>query len=306
MRNGFVDALMDLADSDPGLVLLTPDMGYSVFEKFEALFPDRYYNVGISEQGMIGIASGMAMAGFTPVCYSLVPFVLFRAFEQVRIDICLHNLNIKLIGGGAGWSYESQGSTHHAIEDVAVSRSLPNLMVFSPCDYYSAKQLTKHVFSFKGPAYIRLGRNTNEQIYGYHNYKINQYNLLRYSNRKETLIVSTGRMTRQALKVHKKLNETGIDVDLLDVLQLKPIESSLIKVLQQYNKIITIEEHSLVGGLGSVISQVLFEAGLVPKFIKIGLEDKFCDICGDTDYIDSILGLDVDSLYTKVINLSKT
>jgi transketolase len=304
MRNGFIDELMKIAEQDQSVILLTPDMGFSVFERFQERFPERYYNVGISEQAMVGIASGLAMDGYKPFCYSLVPFILYRAFEQVRIDICSTNLNVKMIGGACGWSYESQGTTHHAIEDLALTRSLPNMTVFSPCDYYSARALTKKAYLINGPVYIRIGKNSEDRVYDLYDYTSDDFNIL--TRGENLLLVATGRMTRRALALRNQLGNADISSTIVDILTVKKFNTvAFMELLESHDKIATIEEHTVIGGIGSLVAELMSGILSKKKLLRLGLDDTFCNHCGDTDSIDRFYGLDTDSIAERIITLVK-
>ena len=163
MRTTFINELIKLAEKDEKIILLAGDLGFSVFEKFREKFPERYYNMGIAEQNMVGVAAGMAMRGKKPYVYSIVPFVVMRPFEQVRVDVCYHELDIKLVGVGGGFAYGPLGATHHSIEDISIMRTLPNMQVISPGDPYEAKNAIIKSYSNNKPTYIRLSKN-NEPL----------------------------------------------------------------------------------------------------------------------------------------------
>lgn len=304
MRTTFIKTLVKLAEEDESIVLLTADMGFGVFEEFKNKFPNRYYNVGIAEQNMIGMAAGLAIIGKKVYVYSIIPFLTMRAFEQIRIDICYQNLNVKLIGVGGGVAYGPAGATHHAIEDLALMRSLPNMSVVAPGDPIEVEIIMNELKDSNFPIYIRLSKN-NEKIVHAKNDKISFSKISQVIQGKNTCILTTGNMLELGEKIYKEHKEKyKQDISVYSVHTIKPLDIETIKTIaKEYNKIITLEEHSIYGGLYSSIMEVL---GLdIKKYnnleiIPVAIKDKFTSIVGDQEYIRNYYGITVKEILKKI------
>lgn len=312
MRTTFINTLIELAKNDDRIVLLTADLGFSVFEKFEKEFPDRFYNIGISEQNMVGIASGLAIAGKKVYVYSIVPFITMRAFEQVRIDICYHNLDVKLIGVGGGLAYGPAGATHHAIEDISIMRSLPNMTVLAPGDPYEAKQSILETYKIKTPSYIRLSKNGEPLIHeNTENLKFEIGKSIMINEGNEILLLTTGNMLEQANEIYKDIYRlTDKKIGFYSFPTIKPIDKEMIlKISKKYKYIVTLEEHSIIGGLYSSISEVLMKNNLkefkLERIIPFAIEDKFSHCVGSQMHIRKCYNLDKESIITEILKINK-
>ncbi len=283
MRTAFINTLIERARIDKSIFLLTPDLGFSVFEKYIELYPDRYLNVGIAEQNAIGVAAGLALSGYRVYVYSIIPFLTMRCFEQVRVDIAYMNTNVKLIGVGSGYSYGPAGATHHAIEDIAIMRSLPNMTVCCPGDPLEAKQLIEQSFSISSPMYIRLGKNNELLIHEKDDVvKFGQASILRKG--KEFALITTGNMLEQGKSWVDSWISEGYDPEFISMHTIKPIDKkTVLSILDRGMNIITLEEHSIIGGLGSAVSEIVAEAGSNCKVIKVGIPDIFSHYVGSQE-----------------------
>jgi len=294
MRTAFINQLIIEARQNPKIFLIVGDLGFSVVEPFAEEFPDRFLNAGIAEQNMTGIAAGLAMEGYTVFTYSIANFPTLRCMEQIRYDVCYHNLDVKIVAVGAGYAYASLGPSHHATEDIGMLRTLPNLTIVSPADPVEARKLTTELCNIPGPAYIRLGKAGEPQI---HNDEadIQRGIPVKVLDGKGTAVFSTGSIVKYALDyiaANKK------DWALYSFPYLKPLHNeSLIEVFNQFENFITIEEHQLNAGFGSLIlenANDLFQAGKIQKFPgirRIGIEDEFISVAGTQDYIREKAGL---------------
>jgi len=286
MRTAFIKTLTKLAEKDKNIYLLTGDLGFSVFEEFKKKFPERYVNCGVAEQNMIGVAAGLALSGKKVVVYSIIPFVTMRCFEQIRNDICLQNLDVKVVGVGAGFSYGAQGPTHHAIEDLAIMRSLPNMTVLCPVDPIETGLAVKAMFKLKGPVYLRLGKSKEENIHSKSfEFKVGRANLIK--NGKDITIMGIGPILKNALNAAEILEkEMNISVRIISMTTFKPLDKNIVlKAVKETKAIFTIEEHSLVGGLGSAVAEILAESKDKILFRRIALPNEFCKEVGSQEYL---------------------
>lgn len=305
MRPAFINALHKLARSNDRIFLLSADVGFSVFERFIEDFPDRYFNVGVAEANMIGVASGLSLSNKIVYVYTMAHFITMRCYEQIRLDICYQNTNVKLIGSGGGLTYGSAGITHHSIEDISIMRSLPNMYVVCPGDPIETEYLIEASLKHKGPMYVRLGKRDPIIHRKDIDFKIGKGLIIKRGD--DLHILSTGNMLETAMIVSGNLERNGLNASVVSMHTVKPIDINLIKELADTGKpIFTIEEHSMIGGLGSAVSEILAELDCNIPFKKIGLPDEYCPIVGSQKYLRKTLGLDVDSIYKIIKEASRS
>ena len=284
MRTTFVNTLKELARQDERVFLVTADMGYSVLETFKDEFPDRFLNTGIAEQNTIGIAAGLASRGKIVFVYSIIPFVTMRCFEQVRLDLAYNFMNVKLVGVGAGLTYGPLGSSHHALEDIAIMRSLPDMTVLCPGDPIETRELIKRSYEYEGPVYIRLGKNGEPKIHPDET-RIEIGKSITVLKGNDLALITTSNMLETGKKWVEEWKQDGVNVSLISMPSLKPFDSSTVKnLIDKEIPIITLEEHSVIGGLGSIISQVIATTGKPVKFQQIGINDEFSHVVGGHEF----------------------
>jgi transketolase len=281
MRNAFSDALVAAATVDPRVLLLTGDHGYSLFDSFRKAYPRQYINCGVAEQNMVGVAAGLAKAGFRPVVYGLAAFVPIRVIEQIKIDICFENLPVLLIGDGAGLVYSHLGTSHQSTEDIACTRSIPQLTVLSPADRYEMTAAMELAFRCESPVYLRIGKSDRGDVHtGPLRLQSGKMIQIRKGSARIALL-ATGSMVKTALE----LAEQGLDADVWSVPAIKPLSKSQLKdIASNADAVITLEEHSVVGGLGSAVSESLAEVHPLPVH-RIGIEDRFSSSCGSWEHL---------------------
>ncbi|MFF2154414.1 transketolase family protein [Paenibacillus chitinolyticus] len=285
MRDTIVNCLIERARIDKSIYLITSDMGYGVLDPFKDEFPDRYLNVGIAEQNSIGVASGLALSGKNVYVYSIIPFVIMRCFEQVRIDIAYMNTNVKLIGVGAGLSYGAAGATHHAIEDIALMRSLPNMTVCCPGDPLEAKALIEESFRYKGPMYFRLGNN-GEPLVHHKSVEIQIGKATEIKSGHDLALITTSNMLAQAKEWVDKLEKMGKSVTLTSFHTIKPLDKEYIReLINRKIPIYTLEEHNIYGGLGTAVAEIIAEHGEKVSFKRIALPDEYSHYVGNQNYL---------------------
>lgn len=298
MRTTFINTLTALAEQDERIFLVTPDMGFSVLETFQERFPDRFLNVGIAESNAVGIAAGLALSGKVVYVYSIIPFVCMRPFEQVRVDVAYMNTNVRLVGVGAGLSYGPAGGTHHAIEDVALMRALPNMSVVSPCDPWEVEQAVKLSVDHAGPMYIRLARN-GEPVVSDGNAVLSYggLNALRRVPDADVLLLVSGNASDIALSVQEGLAGVGHRADLVSVPFLKPLAAeSLLAEMRSRKLVVAIEEHCQTGGLASAVAELLVTSELRPRFRAYNLGDRYSHVVGNQKFIRERFGFTADAI----------
>ena len=279
-----METLKELARQDERVFLLTADMGYSVFETFREEFPDRFLNTGIAEQNTIGIAAGLASRGKIVFVYSIIPFVTMRCFEQIRLDLAYNKSNVKIVGVGAGFTYGSLGSSHHALEDISIMRSLPNMTVLCPGDPIEARELIKQSYEHTGPVYIRLGKNGEPKIHP-EDKKIPLGKAIEISDGNDLILITTSTMLETGKRWVDEWKDEGISVSLVSMPTMKPFDTeSIKKFILRDMPIISLEEHNIIGGLGSAIAEVIADTGIGVKFLRLGINDKFSHFVGGHDY----------------------
>ena len=251
MRNAFADELFKLASKDEKIILLSGDIGNRVFDNFKKNFPSRFYNCGVAEANMTGIAAGMAMCGLKPITYTITPFNTTRCLEQIRIDICYHNLPVIIVGVGAGLSYSSLGGSHHSCEDIAFLRSIPNMRILCPSDAYETRALLNEALKNPSPTYLRIGKKGELLVYEeIPKISIGKVHLVKEGN--DICIISTGNIMPIALETAHKMEKDNISTAIYSMHTIKPLDiSSLNTIFKKFKLIISLEEHTLIGGLGS-------------------------------------------------------
>jgi transketolase len=303
MRNHIIEEIYNYMKEDENIYFLTGDLGFNVVENLQESFPARFINVGIAEQNMIGIAAGLAMSGKKVYAYSIIPFITMRCFEQIRDDLCFHDLDVTLLGAGSGLSYGILSSTHFALEDVAILRTLPNLTIFSPADATEAVLGLKKLRTHGHPTYIRIGKKQEPIVYEKDfPFSLGRMEVIHEGS--ELAIISTGSMVYEAMKALKLLkNIKNIDAGLYDMHTIKPLDTQgLGKIAKQYSYFVTVEEHGLIGGLGSAIVEFLADEGIQIPVLRIGVANKHVKEVGTQEYLRSVLGLDADSITKKIIS----
>lgn len=292
MRTAFFSTLADLAETDDRVVLLTGDLGFGVADQFAKRFPSRMINVGVAEQNMTGLATGLALAGKVVFTYSIGNFPTLRCLEQIRNGPCYHRLNVTIVTVGGGLSYGSLGMTHHATEDLAVMRALPNITVLAPGDPVEAQLATRASAATDGPVYLRLGRAGEPAVHqSPPPFAIGRAIVARAGT--DMTIISTGGMLSLAADVSDALLREGIRCRVLSMHTVKPIDQeAVIAAARETPLVVTLEEHSLIGGLGSAVAEVLADHDqLTARLRRVGLPSTFVSEAGSRDYLCEKFGL---------------
>lgn len=297
MRTAFVSQLIKEAEQHPDIFLIIGDLGFNVVEEFAKKFPDRFLNAGIAEQNMIGVAAGLAKEGYNVYVYSIANFPTLRCIEQIRYDVCYHNLSVKIVAVGAGYAYGSLGSSHHATEEMGMMRTIPDLVVASPGDPIEAKAITTLSANYQGPMYLRLGKAGEKQVHttSFDNMMIGDIVALKQGSTGRSALLTTGSILHYA---NEFISEKGIDTSLYSVPFIKPLNKQQIKELaQKHNNIIVLEEHQKSAGLGSaIIEQVsdMYASGEIsvfPKIKRVAINDCFYHLSGSQAFLRKNAGL---------------
>jgi transketolase len=310
LRNAIVKVLNDLAEVDNRLILLVGDIGYGVFEEFQTKYRKNFYNMGIAEANMISVAAGLAKQGFKPVVYTIVPFLIHRAFEQIKIDVALHKLPVTLIGVGGGLAYDKLGPTHHALEDLGVMSQLPNVSIFTPSSPLQAQKSLHHAFSsVKGPQYIRLGKNGEANLLGddlNESYKSAFNPVIQRIKGENLAIFSNGPITELVEKSISILNSLKIYPALFDVIQRKPVPVDLIcKYLDDFDHAVFIEEHYPQGSLFSELMTSQKVLNRTCKLKNLSIPNKFFEEVKSRHEILDEIGLSPDKIASSVLHFWK-
>ena len=279
MRNAFVNTIIDEVPNRDDLFVISGDAGLGVFDDFKTRHPDRFLNLGAAEQNMIGFAAGLALSGFKVMVYNIIPFVLYRCYEQVRNDICYQDLPVILAGIGSGLTYSPQGMTHYSIEDVAIARTMPNLAVISPIDPVEARLAARYALEADTPVYVRLAKRGEPDIHPHDRFRIDQAQQLRRGER--VALVCHGSIAEEALKAHAVLAQRGIAPRVVSVPMLNPLdEEALFGQLEGIETVISVEEHYSDGGLGTILAETFAASGRGTKLVRLGVPRRFIhDIC---------------------------
>lgn len=290
MRDAFAAALTRAAADDERIVLVLADLGVGVFDEFEREAPGRLVNAGIAEQAMVGVAAGLAQAGKRAVAYSIAPFIASRAHDQVRIDVAAGAADVTLVGVGGGVSYGYLGPTHHAIDDLAVMRALPNMTVLSPCDPHDAAAATEAALALPTPVYLRLGKNGEPALLPAQPFAIGKATRVRSGQ--DVTIASTGSILASAISAAELLADEGIDTAILHFGTVKPLDHDAVReALADTGLIVALEEHTIVGGLGGAIAEVAAQEGQ-GRVLRAGFPDCFVEEVGSREHLLRHYGLD--------------
>jgi len=304
MRSGFIKTLLELAENDERIFLLVGDVGYSLVEPFVEKFPGRFVNIGIAEQNMTGIATGLALSGKIVFTYSLANFPTLRCVEQIRNDICYHEASVKIVTSGAGLAYGALGPTHHVIEDMAVMRALPNMTVLAPCDPVEAALATQAAVKLDGPCYLRLAKTGDPSVHmTIPDFQIGKAITIREGI--DLTLVACGGIILNVIEAAEQLEQQGIRARVLSMHTVKPLDTgAVLAAARETGSIMSIEEHSIVGGLGSAVAETLAESGISNvAFHRMGINDCFCSEVGSQEYLRRRHSLSIKDMVEKAVHL---
>tara|TARA_Y100000389_G_C17433518_1_gene504133 strand:- start:218 stop:1132 length:915 start_codon:yes stop_codon:yes gene_type:complete len=302
MRDNFLKGLFELAKKDKSVFLITGDLGFKIFDQYIENFKDRFLNVGVAEQNMIGVATGMALRGYKVVVYSIANFATLRCLEQIRNDAAYHNANITVVASGGGYTYGALGMSHHATEDIAVIRSLPDIKVFVPSSGLESYITTKKIINLNGVKYLRIEK---ESKYKPIQKKINISQGVYYNYGKDGVILTSGGILSECMQAEKSLNKKKLFFDVISINTIKPLSNLLLKKISKKKYIITVEEHNFSGGIGSCILEKLNELQIKKNIKIISIKDRYSSVVGDQQFMRKKNGIDSKSIENKILNFVK-
>tara|TARA_B100000212_G_scaffold45845_1_gene29620 strand:+ start:37700 stop:38620 length:921 start_codon:yes stop_codon:yes gene_type:complete len=300
MRDAFAGEVLRLIKSDESVILLTGDLGFGVFDTLSNEHPENFVNIGVAEQNMAGIAAGLAMQNYKVFIYSIANFSTFRCLEQIRNDIAYHNLNVTVVSVGGGFSYGSLGMSHHATEDISIMRSIPTMEVCAPATKMDAILATRYFASSPGPGYLRIDKSDFQPTEKELTFTFGRSSTVRGGT--DLTIISTGGILEEAVSAAIQLSKEGIECRVINMHTVKPLDTLAIEeAVNETNGILTLEEHSTIGGLGGAVSEFCLQNSVLPsQFFSMGLNDTFSTVVGDQKYLRKIYGIDEDAIISVV------
>jgi len=301
MRDGFIRTVLELAKENKDLELITGDLGFGVLKPFWEALPDQFLNAGIAEQNMTSMAAGMALEGKAVFTYSIGNFPTLRCLEQIRNDCAYHGANVNIVCVGGGFAYGSLGVSHHATEDLAVMRALPDVAVFAPADRVEAAAVAKAVVNYPGTCYIRLGRGgeklARETI---DHFEVGKALPVQEGSR--VAIFTTGDIYGEAAAAASLLEQQGIKPGLYTFPTVKPLDEEMVRACaRRYDLIVTCEEHNILGGLGSAVAEVLAESAAGTRLVRLGITGSYCTAVGDQKYLRGLYGLTGEQMAERIL-----
>ena len=301
MRDAFIKGLSTLAEADERVVLLTGDLGFKIFDDFARRFPGRFVNAGVAEPNLIGVAAGLALDGFRPFAYSIAPFATLRCFEQIRNDICHHNLPVTVVGVGGGYSYGTNGPTHHALEDIGAMRTLPNMTVLCPGDPVEAELSVRAIGSHAGPVYLRLGRAGDPVVHqDPPDFRIGRAITIQQGT--DCTLISTGGILPVVVEASHRLREHSVRARVVSMHTVKPLDSATLEECCTGGApVFTIEEHGPAGGLGSALGEWLVARQIPCRLISITTREQFAHRSGSQSFLRAEEGLSGQQIAERIL-----
>lgn len=300
MRNAFAKQITELAQQDPRIVLMAGDIGNRLFDNLKAKCPARFFNCGVAEANMIGMAAGLAMSGLRPFCYTITPFVTYRCLEQIRIDVCYHHAPVVIVGTGAGLSYASLGATHHSCEEMGMLRLLPGLAVLAPADAMEVRGAVKAAAQYPHPVYIRIGKKGEPVVHQEEpEFVIGKAISLREGT--DVCLLSAGTMLPEVMAAAEKLAQSGVSAKVVSFHTIKPLDEALLsEVFGKFKVVATVEEHSILGGLGGAVAEWLADAGANGRLVRIGSGDEFLHETAEQEQAREYFGLTAEAIAARL------
>ncbi len=296
MRRAFIKALCELAERDSRILLLTGDLGYMALEPFSERFPERYFNVGVAEQNLVGLATGLAEAGFMPFVYSIVPFAVLRPYELIRNGPIQHQWQVRIVGVGGGFEYGTNGLSHYGLEDVGVLRLQPGISVMAPADHEQAGTVLKETWNLPGPVYYRLGKDDKTIVPGLGGrFELGKLQTLREGS--DLVFITMGNVVGEALLAAERLSSQGVSAGVSCVASVKPSpREELLRLIRSHKWVITVEAHYATGGIGSMVAEIMAEEEQTSRLIRCGVQTPTDGISGSTSFLYEKYGLSSGAL----------
>lgn len=306
MRKAFIAALTDLAAQDGRIMLLTGDLGFMLMDPFATRFPERFINVGVAEQNMVGLATGLADAGMIPFVYSITPFAVLRPYEFIRNGPIYHRLPVRIVGAGGGFDYAHEGISHYALEDLGVLRLQPGMTVIAPADYQQARSALLETWDAPGPIYYRLGKDDQTTVPGLEGqFGLGRVQVIQEGS--ELLIITTGSIASEAAKAVSILGKAGITAGFAVLASLRPAPiKDLLETLPRYKLVLSVEAHYVDGGVGSLVAEAIADAGLGCRLVRMGVRSTPDGVLGSQEYLLDLHQLSAAKLAEAAMGSMKT
>lgn len=306
MRNAFAEEMTRVAATDKRVVVLSGDIGNKLFDKLKVVDEKRFYNCGIAEANMMGVAAGMALSGLRPFVYTITPFTTTRCFEQIRVDVCYHHAPVVIVGTGSGLSYSELGPTHHSLEDMAILRTLPGMRVLAPCDASELRQALHEVLKDDSPTYIRIGKKGEADIHASPpDLKLGKVLVIRPGT--DVALLCAGNMMADTLKAADLLAAYGISAEVVSFHTVKPLDADYLQqAASRFKLLVTVEEHSRIGGFGSAVAEWRMAQPLNVAQLAFGTEDVFMHEVGSQTYARKKFGLTADNIAATTLAAMRT
>ena len=295
MRNTFINTIIDACKTREDVFIISGDAGLGVFDEFKDVYQDRFLNLGVAEQNMTSFAAGLALSDFKVYLYNIIPFVLYRCYEQVRNDICYQELPVTLVGIGSGITYSPQGMTHYSVEDLGIAQTLPNIKAFSPIDPIEAKLAARYSLSCESPVYVRLAKRGEPNIHKSENFDITEPQLI--EDGEDIALVFHGSIGLEVLKTREILKKDGILPKFISIPMVMPINiEKLLSLLKSTKCVITVEEHFINSGIGSMLSREYVKTNPGWKLFTLGIQDEFIHVIKDLDGMREYFGISASKI----------
>jgi transketolase len=301
MRNAFAAEMTELASTHSNLVLLSGDIGNKLFDKFKAIDSRRFFNCGVAEANMMGVAAGLALCGLRPVVYTITPFTTTRCFEQIRVDACYHEAPVIIVGTGSGLSYAELGPTHHSLEDMAILRTLPGMRVIAPCDASELRMALRAALKEDGPVYIRIGKKGEPAMHQQApDFRIGRAIVLRPG--KDVTLLAAGTIMPEVVEAADRLATMGISAEVVSFHTVKPLDSDYLAIANsRFRLMATIEEHGCIGGLGAAVAEWRADNDATTPMLRFGTPDEFMHEVGTQDYARTKYGLRAEAIVSRIV-----
>jgi len=301
-RDVFIDTIYEFAKKDKDVYFMSADLGAKALDRFREDLPKQFIHAGISEQNMIDVAAGLAQCGKKVYVYAMTPFITFRCYEQIKVVFGSMNLPVTIVGIGAGYSYDDAGPTHYAIEDISCMRVIPNIEILNPSDENSIVAAAKLSYEEPKFRYLRIDRKFLPNVYKEENIL---EGVCEISSGEKVVLLTNGYMFQKAVEIKEILHDKGINLGLVDIFRIKPLNKEKLKeIVQRYDKVVILEEHFLDGGLGSSVLEVLSDVGVLVPTLRLGIIDKYLFDNGGRDYIHKLSGIDNTTVVEKIIQFA--
>jgi transketolase len=300
-RDVFIDEILEEALRNDKIYFLTADLGAKALDRVREIRKNQFLHVGISEQNMIDVAAGLAQNGKIVYAYAMAPFITMRCFEQIKVAIASMSLPLAIIGNGVGFSYDDAGPTHYATEDISCMRGLADIEIVTPSDTISVRETARISYQKPMLRYVRLDRAFLPEVYADSDRRFLHDGFTEIDAGEKLCILTSGYMVQKAREVRAKLEKEGHQVAVIDVYRIKPLDGEKLKTaLNNYSKIVTLEEHFLSGGMGGAIVETLADAGISKQILRIGIRDHYYCENGGRNYLHRLAGIDVETIFSKI------